>query len=159
MKKKLPNKAFTLIELLIVMAILGSLATFVVINFTGAQASARDTKRKAEIREYQNALEIFANKNNFKYPDVTNGVAKTQLCGSGAQQIDGLSCTSDPKVSQGWTDYQYINISAGLNYILYAELERRDSATVPEFFVVCSTGEAGIKKTSAPTALSDCASL
>lgn len=53
------KKAFTLIELLIVVAIIGILATIVIIAYTNAQAKARDNKRKADISAISGAVEMF----------------------------------------------------------------------------------------------------
>ena len=50
MPKQLRKESgFTIIELLIVIAIIGILATLVLTNFQGAQAKGRDTVRKNDI--------------------------------------------------------------------------------------------------------------
>lgn len=56
-------KGFTLIELLVVMAIIGILAGIVVVSVNPARARARDTKRKADLKTLQNALESYYYKN------------------------------------------------------------------------------------------------
>ncbi len=65
--KKL-QKGFTIIELLIVIAIIGILATLVLTNFQGAQAKGRDTVRKNDINSIFAKLEEFYNENG-GYPD------------------------------------------------------------------------------------------
>lgn len=61
MKLALPNrdsqKGFTLIELMIAIAIVAILATVGLTIFTGSQKSARDTKRRADIEAIANAFE------------------------------------------------------------------------------------------------------
>lgn len=52
---------FTIIELLIVIAIIGILATLVLTNFQGAQARGRDTTRKSDINSIYQKLEEFYN--------------------------------------------------------------------------------------------------
>jgi len=59
---------FTIIELLIVIAIIGILATLVLTNFQGAQAKSRDVTRKSDINSLYQKLEEFYNENG-GYPD------------------------------------------------------------------------------------------
>lgn len=59
---------FTIIELLIVIAIIGILATLVLTNFQGAQAKGRDTTRKSDINSLYQKLEEYYNENG-GYPD------------------------------------------------------------------------------------------
>lgn len=61
---------FTIIELLIVIAIIGILATLVLTNFQGAQAKGRDTVRKNDINSIYQKLEEYYNENG-GYPDAT----------------------------------------------------------------------------------------
>ena len=55
------KKGFTLIELLIVISIIGILVTIVSASFVTSQKQARDVQRKSDLKQYQNALENFAN--------------------------------------------------------------------------------------------------
>ena len=58
MNKLKPN-GFTLIEILVVVAIVGILVTIVVSNFVGIRINARDARRKAELAQIQKALELY----------------------------------------------------------------------------------------------------
>ena len=56
------NKAgFTLIELLVVIAIIGLLSTLSILALNTARARARDTKRVADVKQIQTALEMAFN--------------------------------------------------------------------------------------------------
>jgi prepilin-type N-terminal cleavage/methylation domain-containing protein len=52
--------AFTLIELIVVVAIVGILATVVVINISKAQGKAKDTKRVADLQSIDKAIQLEA---------------------------------------------------------------------------------------------------
>ena len=52
-------KAFTLIELLIVISIIGLLTAMSIFALQGARESARDSRRKADLESIRSALEIY----------------------------------------------------------------------------------------------------
>lgn len=62
---------FTLVELLIVVGIIGILATLLMANFIGVRQRARDAQRKSDIRQMQSALEIYRSDNG-SYPVTGN---------------------------------------------------------------------------------------
>jgi prepilin-type N-terminal cleavage/methylation domain-containing protein len=68
LKQLRKESGFTIIELLIVIAIIGILATLVLTNFQGAQAKGRDTVRKNDINSIYQKLEEYYNENG-SYPD------------------------------------------------------------------------------------------
>lgn len=65
MKKFLPKstnpKGFTLVELLVVVAIIAVLSVIGITIFSGVQKNARDARRKADISSISNALEAHVN--------------------------------------------------------------------------------------------------
>src|SRR5258706_3806051 len=61
------KKAFTLVEILIVVVILGILAAIVVPQFTNATQDAQGGNLKAQIKSVQNQLELYKARNN-TYP-------------------------------------------------------------------------------------------
>jgi prepilin-type N-terminal cleavage/methylation domain-containing protein len=69
--KTLPNRAFTLIELLIVVAIIAILAAIAVPNFLEAQARAKVSRDRADMRSLATAIEAYSVDYNY-YP--LNGV-------------------------------------------------------------------------------------
>jgi len=67
-KLKKAQAGFTIIELLIVIAIIAILAGLVLNNFQGAQAKARDTQRVTDVNNVHTKLEEYYNDNN-GYPN------------------------------------------------------------------------------------------
>jgi general secretion pathway protein G len=81
------QKGFTLIELLVVIAIIGLLSTLAVVALNSARQKSRDSKRVADIKQIQTALELYYADNN-GYPAMASateiGLASTRtLCGTG----------------------------------------------------------------------------
>jgi prepilin-type N-terminal cleavage/methylation domain-containing protein len=65
------QSGFTIVELLIVIVIIGILATLVIVTFSGIQQRARDTQRKTDINALQSHVEAYyANFGN--YPTLAN---------------------------------------------------------------------------------------
>ncbi|KKR30709.1 hypothetical protein A2715_01675 [Candidatus Woesebacteria bacterium RIFCSPHIGHO2_01_FULL_39_32] len=134
---------FTLIELLIVIAVLGGLAAIFMTSYPGAQKKARDSIRRSDIKQYQTAMEVYANKNNGQYFTVAATNIVTQ-CGSAPRPLVLPSCPDDPK-----SPAHYRMASSTLQYVLWGQLEILDDTVSPaqiQYFVVCSTGESGLKR-------------
>ncbi len=137
------HKAFTLIEMLVVISLIGILAALALVSFTSAQKQARDTTRKSDLKQYQTAVEGYALKNNDIYPIHGSSVpANTTLC----TDLDIGSCPADPKNTSPYT-YRYISDASGLNYALWGGLENNSTTT---YWIVCSNGKNGTS-TSAPS--------
>lgn len=72
-KIKNSNRGFTLLELLIVVAIIGLLASLILVGLSSFRSRGRDARRIADVKQVQNGLEIYYAKEN-KYPPITSGV-------------------------------------------------------------------------------------
>ncbi len=96
MKKviNLKLRAFTLIELLIVISIIGVLVTISMTSFASAQKRSRDTTRKAQTLNISSALERYRSANNVYAPEYC-AKRPTNNCSSGATYFGGVgNCES-----------------------------------------------------------------
>ncbi len=110
-------KGFTLIELLVVITVIGLLSAMVLVGLSGVRAQGRDTRRVADLRNLQNGLEIYFNKNN-TYP--------SSLSDLGAQ-LGQLP--QDPLNREPYTYYYGVS-SDGLHYTLGALLEDEENSAL-----------------------------
>ena len=83
------KKGFTLVELLVVMAILGILVTLVGGNFRSAQIRGRDAQRKSDLKQIANALELFFN--DYGYYPPADGQGRIMACPF-EEGVGGASC-------------------------------------------------------------------
>ena len=67
------KRGFTLIEMLIVIAIIGILASMVLVGLGPVQRQGRDSRRIGDLRQVQNALELYYNKCGHYPGDATCG--------------------------------------------------------------------------------------
>lgn len=66
------NMGFTLMELLVVIAIIGILGTVILAALGEARAKARDSRRLADLREVEKAIELYYHDNG-QYPSTSSG--------------------------------------------------------------------------------------
>lgn len=84
---------FTLVEVLIVVALIGLLTTVAVLSVQNRRASARDTKRVADIKKIQTALESYYY-NQGHYPDTEEFT--TSLATSGVVYLEQIPIAPTP---------------------------------------------------------------
>ncbi len=150
------KKAFTLIEMLVVISLIGILAVIALVSFGSVTKSARDTTRKSDLKQYQTALEMYGN--------LTGGLFTSRTAIQSAYSIvcsdlnirlePDITCSQDPKTISDATYYDYKYISDGTNgtasatkYVLWGLLENKTNT----YWVVCSNGKTGEKAAPAPT--------
>ncbi len=91
------SAGFTLIEILVVIAILAILLSVIYAALSTASAKSRDTERQADLREVQSALELYKLRYG-RYPEGCNGPGRwsgqagtNYACPSGNEYIVGLA--------------------------------------------------------------------
>ena len=129
MKKK--NSGFTLMELLIVIAILGILATIGLGSFRSAQIKGRDAQRKSDLTQIQKALEMYYNDYS-GYPETLPAGGGSWLDAKGTLYMKEVP--KDPKDF----DYCYETETNQTWYRLYAKLENSQDSGIAK--TGCSNG-------------------
>lgn len=152
---KLSIKAFTLVELMVVMAIIGILATLIVGGFRSSQLRGRDAQRKSDLKQLANALELFW-ADYGKYPAASSG--KIAACSYNRSTGVGSPCdwgdTTDsfsdtrpvtymniiPKDPSKSLYYWYVVSASGDKFQLFARLENtQDKSIVAGLSQLCGT--------------------
>jgi type IV pilus assembly protein PilA len=135
------RKGFTLIEILIVVAIIAILASIVLVGLGPTQQSGRDARRLSDLHEVQNGIELYYNACGY-YPGTdsktpcTGYAAVTPTGGSAyvtlASILTGFgtlgvnSVPDDPTAGQHYT-YSAIP-TTGSSYVLSAKLENANNS-------------------------------
>ncbi len=120
--KMLPNgsqQGFTLIEVMIVVAILGVLATLVVVSVGGQDDKARQAAVKSDLQAISQALDLFK-LDNFRYPTTDQGLeALVDKPDNARNWPDGGYLKKSP--NDPWEN-PYVYISPGVDgpYDLYS---------------------------------------
>ncbi|GIW63381.1 MAG: type II secretion system protein GspG [Patescibacteria group bacterium] len=112
-RKKSSEYGFSLIEMMLVILLLGVLASLITNTFVNSLKKSRDARRKGDIKEIKNAIEMFYADNNF-YPTPTYVAFGSSLEYNGKVYMKKLP--QDPKSN---CSYKYVlNANNGEFYIL-----------------------------------------
>lgn len=149
------KRSFTLVELLVIIAVVGLLAALAIVALFNALATSRDTRRMGDFRIFPNALELYF-QDNGKYPIWTTGGCTSD--GQSNPLISALVPTymltlpKDPLLTQYCLYYQ--SDSTGLNYKLAAKMERNttkaagDGGTASNYYEAYNTSGSTISLTN-----------
>jgi len=104
-----PRHAFTLVELLLVLVILGILAAIVIPKFSGRTEQAKEQAAVTQISTFRTALDAFEVDNGY-YPKGKNGLMDLIQAPRDAQNWRGPYLQSDAIPKDPWgNDYIYEN--------------------------------------------------
>lgn len=145
------QKGFTLIELLIVIAIIGLLATLAIVSLTSAQQRARDTKRVADVKALQTALELYYNK-NASYPVGAGVLASWDALGTELSEFVSSIPVDPTNDAADDLQYKYLlpNAADPSSYVVSALLEDTNHDSLAQDYDVDSgTGAAAVLVRSA----------
>ena len=146
------SKGFTLIELLVVISIIGLLSSVVLASVNDARAKARDAKRRSDLRQLVNAVELYYSKYNV-YPGTDGWILTDNGPIDDKLQPEFIPLLPfDPKYSVNLeTKYQYwrkdnevrfgappgvVCLPASSNtgkYAFYAQLEKPTASEIASF--------------------------
>jgi general secretion pathway protein G len=132
----LTTKGFTIVELIVVIAVIGIIASIVSVTYINVQAGVRDGERKSDITRVKLAIEKYR-ADNSQYPAVCSndntGCAAVNLASALEPYLDAIPV--DPTVSTpgSSTDYQYVRGTlAQDSYAIYIDYEAQPN---------CKTGK------------------
>lgn len=129
------NKAFTLIELLIVISIIGILSSIILVSTNDTRAKGRDTKRIADISQLRIALELYYSNNSSRYPE-TNSL---NILTHDSQKLIAQIPT-DPSGASYANSGNYFYYSNGDHFHLGAKLESANAYLLSDHDRVNSGG-------------------
>jgi prepilin-type N-terminal cleavage/methylation domain-containing protein len=109
---RLKNKGFTLLELMIVIAIISILAVVMIPNFVNARNAAKLTSCKTILRNISTVVEMYSQDNEGKYPASNFIITLTGNPLSG--YIDKVYICPVAKAN-----YEYKQINNGVSYNIY----------------------------------------
>jgi len=133
------NRGFTILELIIVMAIMAIIASVLYSNFAGSLAKGRDSRRKQDLEGAAKALELFYG--DFRsYPNPTLNILPTWGAPFANPTNTAVIYMQQMPVDPAYPDKTYCYISEnGSNYKLYANLENLNDPKVFTTPVQCGT--------------------
>lgn len=138
-KSHFTARAFTLVELIVVIAIIAILTGIILTSLTGSKAKGRDAQRVSDLGQIQLALELYFDRCH-QYPppdghliDNTNTLGKSDGCPSGSNVTFGsyIGKIPAPPIVTTQSAYDYYTNSATVptDYVLHAILEGQSTAS------------------------------
>jgi type II secretion system protein G len=149
MKSQESTLGFTLLELLVVIAVIGLLSSIIIVSMNSTRGKARDARRKGDLKQIQTALEMYYNENN-AYPPSTCSISSWTCWKDGSGDFPTAirkyiaKLPSDPKeydiscYRPNSHFYVYSQTNSGQGYVLTGALENVSDPVVRDVRVVGS---------------------
>ena len=135
------NEGFTLIEILIVVAIIGILSSVVLVGLGPLQRQGRDARRISDLKQVQTGLELYYNKCGF-YPgpvqSAAGGACAAWAAGTDFAALGGvlrgslLGIQNFPTGANTGGEYMYGTSANGTDYVLGALLNDANNPQLRE---------------------------
>ncbi|MBI4029220.1 MAG: prepilin-type N-terminal cleavage/methylation domain-containing protein [Candidatus Blackburnbacteria bacterium] len=143
-KFQIKNRGFTLIEVLVVIAIIGILIALSAVAYQSARQAGRDTKRKGDLYEIRSALEIYRNDCG-QYPSTLSFGSSLSGVGTCAGNTYLSTVPNDPLYSSG---RQYRYSGSNNTYELCASAEQGTGTQTCGGSSVCGNSTCNLKVTN-----------
>jgi len=119
-------RGFTLIEIMVVVFIIGLLASIVTVSVNQSRMRGRDARRQADLDSIRTGIEMYANQNNGDYPGVAGATYTSAAWGTFATDLTGGANPIMPTVPDdpvAGRDYRFRTNAAGTQYEIDALLD------------------------------------
>jgi len=159
------QSGFTLVELLVTIAVIATIIGLALPNFLGARSRARDTRRKGEINQLKTALQLYYNDYKIYPPAANGGSGKINYiagCGTGGTTLCPASCTvafasgattgcdtvyMTKFPGEFGTSMFYYQKNGGADYCLKGSLENPSDSDIASSWARCSGKCSGLSGT------------
>ena len=132
------SRGFTLAEVLVVVSIIGVLASLIAVNVTSSQARARDSRRQADLQNIAGALELYRATNRAYPLEATSTAIDSSVLTTALTANLPLDPHPNPS---SWQEYSYVSDPGGSKFSLEARLEKvNDSEETIQASDVFATG-------------------
>ncbi|HDO23649.1 MAG TPA: prepilin-type N-terminal cleavage/methylation domain-containing protein [bacterium] len=109
------KKGFTLIELIVVVAIIALLLATIMVSLSNVKSKSRDAQRMANMRELNNALNLYEN-STMQYPVYNGNITGSDPMSNALKTVKSMMQTpTDPLNS---APYIYTYTSDGTSFVL-----------------------------------------
>lgn len=140
------KKGFTLIEVLIVVAIIAILSSVVLVGLGPTQRAGRDARRVSDLRQTQNGLELYYNRCGY-YPGTTvmssgscTGYTSRNTWSGMIDALTGSSLGISTMPQDPTAGHTYYYASNGSSYVIAAVLEDVNNAAFSNYTGPSVTG-------------------
>jgi len=117
------KQGFTIIELMVTMAIIGMIVALITISFSGAKAKSRDSRRMEDLKQISNALNLYYSVHrNFPTANPVIHLDGADTISTSLINENFMPAAITDPLDSGNYIYQYFS-SSGLDYVLSFYLE------------------------------------